>query len=507
MLLKTLQQTHPELDIELLRDYRALYRGGAAFKARVNRFLLRREQEQPQTYAIRCAEAHYRSYLGSIINQFGAMLVSSPIEIRAKAADGSLSAPDPAYAALKEDCDGAGTDLIAFVRKRAIDAMVARRAWWRLERPNFTPSAQAQNLADWEQQRLGDVVLVAAELAEVRDWSLDRLGNLLEVLTYCCESVRPTMRQPRGKTRHTWQIWDATTVETFSVDVEDGAPIPEDVPGDGGIAHGFSRLPWVCLDLGDELWIADRLASPQLEHFRQSNALGWGIRTTCYAMPVFKMFAGADGKAAAPVMGAGNFLVVGADEDVTWLAPPGDHFAVVQKEIESQKDEIYRVAQQLAQGVNNNAAAVGRSGASKLADAEATRIVLEALGQPTREAIEKSFDIAANGRGDKSQFSIEGLGGAELYDVVELTSIAPDVETANIPSPTFQREWKTRLAFALVPGADAETKDTIREEIEEGVPDEPPDPVTVATMAAAQAGKLLAPMEPDGDEASGSDAG
>jgi hypothetical protein len=490
--IQVLQQTHREYNLDRLRDYRALYCGGHRFQERVARFLPIRPMEKNERWIERLNEAHYRCYMGSIINQFASMLVSKPLEIRSKDESGNVSAPDEFYSDLKEDCDGAGTDLMAFIRQRIVDAMVDRRAWWLMKRPNFLPNAgEDLSLADWEDRKLGDVVFSAIESEDVRDWSLDAFGNLIEVLTYSCVRADVGMRSMRKSVRHTWQIYDATTVETFECVVEEGKELPTEVVGDGGVPHGFKSIPVVCLDLGHELWVADRLASPQLEHFRLSNALGWGIRTTCYAMPVFKLMNNSEGKARPPTMGSGYFLQIDVQEDFAWYAPPTEPFDVIQREIDSQKDELYRVAQQLAQGVNNNAAAVGRSGASKLADAEATRIVLECLGQAAREAIEKSFDLSAGARGETNQFSIDGLGGSELYDVVELTQIAPDVSAADIPSPTFLREWKTRLALALVPGADAETKDTIRKEIQEGVPDELPDPKAVAAIAAAKQGKLL----------------
>ena len=35
--------------------------------------------------------------------------------------------------------------------------------------------------------------------------------------------------------------------------------------------------------------VADRLESPQLEHFRLTSANDWSMRRTAYAMPVFKV--------------------------------------------------------------------------------------------------------------------------------------------------------------------------------------------------------------------------
>ena len=54
------------------------------------------------------------------------------------------------------------------------------------------------------------------------------------------------------------------------------------------------------------------------------------------------------------------------------------------------KDEIYRVAQQMALGVENNAASVGRSAESKEVDSSSTETCLKAYASPVREAAEIS---------------------------------------------------------------------------------------------------------------------
>jgi hypothetical protein len=71
---------------------------------------------------------------------------------------------------------------------------------------------------------------------------------------------------------------------------------------------------------------------------------------------------------------------------------------------EAQKlvEEIHRVADQMAAGISNNAAAIGRSGDSKEADMMATAVVLAALGDRVRKPILDVLDLVARARGVRS---------------------------------------------------------------------------------------------------------
>src|SRR5690606_28681190 len=98
-------------------DYWALYEGGKAFRSRVTRMLPRNGQEPDQVYQERLKIAHYRSYLGPIVDYFVAFLFTAQLAQRANV-DGKPVELDDWYGKWKEDCDGEGTDLTEFLRER-----------------------------------------------------------------------------------------------------------------------------------------------------------------------------------------------------------------------------------------------------------------------------------------------------------------------------------------------------------------------------------------------------
>jgi hypothetical protein len=468
MLQTTLAITNPDQDRDALADFRALYAGGKKFRERIERFLLPNEMEPLATYNLRCREASYRSYVGPIVDYFAAFLLSSGFVPRAKDDAGNIVEADDAYARFSANCDGNGTDLDSFLRGRATDALISRRAWWRLEKPSDNGEPPADR-AEYEARRLGDVVVRDLDPLEVLDWSFEDDGELEWVTTYTCSRAKRDPRSPQPKTRHEWRIYDEKSVEVYAWELAPGEIFPDSIPLESSTPHGFSRVPIVCFDVDEAFWVLNRLSQPQLEHFRLSAGLGWAIRRTCYAMPIFQLEAGEDGEYKPPKMGAGYYLTIGANDKMTWAAPPTDVFQIVREEIGSQKDEIYRMVHQMALGVENNAASVGRSGESKLADAEAIRVILTSLGSILRCAIEKTFALISDARKDPHAWAVEGLDVYDDIDAAPLIQAIQSADAIDIPSETFQREVKTRAALALVASSEQSTKDTIREEIAAGV--------------------------------------
>lgn len=466
MKIKLLNTTHPERDADQLLDYQALYEGGKVFRGRVGRFLLQNPQEPGSVYIQRKAEAPYRSYIGSIVGYFASLLMTGAMNATAKVAgsDSERSMPEW-YRDMERDIDGAGTPAKELWRKSVTDVQVKKQAILMLDFPETF--GEGGSLA--EADRIGgtDVKLRRLRREQLLDWSRDSRGVLEFVIAYETECPRENPEAERTHELHRWHVMDREKVRIFEALVAHGKTLDEamDLQPTREIVHGLGEVPLVEMSVDDALWVADRLESPQLEHFRLTAANDWSMRRTAYAMPIFNL---QDPSSFNPVMGAGYYLKIGIDEKASFLAPPTGHIVPMANEIKAQKDEIYRLVLQMALGTDNSAGTVGRSAASKVADAEATQIILSALAERLRGFIQRALDLLSKARGEPLEWSVEGFNKHDAIPVGVIIELLSVDAVREIPSETFQAEFAKRAAMGMLPGVDAKTRDEIKEEIEVG---------------------------------------
>lgn len=468
-----LLQTNPCIDRGRNDELRALYEGGRRIESKFSTFLPKRPSERDQRYLVRLKDAEYRNYVGPIADFFAAMLFVSRPVIKATRKGESAKLADY-WNAFREDCDGGGTDIDAFFKDLLLDAMQTKTGWLRVRAPDSNGDDPA-DMAEFEKRGLGECWLEDVEDFGVLDWDTADDGRLIWALTHEKSAKRLGLSSGRDTITETWEYLTPEAVEVYQVVYPtDKPPKPEDDVARiaGPLPHRFGAVPLVCLDLPPGLWVLERLRSPQVAHLKKQSALNWSLSATAYAMPVARV-ADPESFAKRP-QGAGYELVIGKDEFWEWEAPPTGHFTALADEVKTSKDEIFRIAHQMALGVENNAAAVGRSGQSKATDMENTRVVLSAYSRIVKETIEYTLDLIATARGETDlEFSVEGLDDFAALDATKFLdqlAILKD-KVGAIPSRTFWVEANKRSAGAVLRDLDEETTQKINDEIERDTPD------------------------------------
>lgn len=472
--IKDLRQRHPSIDVEEYARLRALYEGGKRFKEHLRHFLPPRPSEPEERYKCRQREAVHRNYLGPIVDYFTALLFSSSPRALAKGSTGEvIEELDEFYANFNADCDGLGTDFDDTFQSLLTDAMVSGTSWiW----PRHPAGDAPTNRAQFEASGIGNSWIKRLTVDDVLDWESDDTGQLAWAIVYEKSSRRTALSGGRSTIIETWYHLLPDRVDTYQIEYQDDKKPDEastEVPKIASDPHRYGAVPLICLDLPPALWVASRLESPQLAHFRLTNAQTWGMAATCYAMPVVKV---KDPKQFQALMGSGYGFYIHPDESVEWTAPDAAPFDALREEIRSHKDEIFRIANTMALGVENNAAAVGRSAESKAADARATAVVLQAYAAIIKEVMERTYDLVSRARSDTLEWSIDGLDDFGANDIVGMVEMLEQIETAGgIPSKTFNVEFKSRLAESLMPDLEFSKKQAIRKEIESGIDDQSAD--------------------------------
>ena len=452
-------------DPDLIAKYRALYAGGVHFHREIDRFFCPNPNEPPSLAKDRKKELFYTNHVGPIADFFASMLFAAPHNIRS--IDAKTKEPvevDAFYAEFADDIDGGGEALPDFYRARFTEALVAGTAWIRARLPEATQAPASK--VEYEEQGLGDATLQPILSENVLDWETDETGGLLWAVIYDCKCPRPSPDKPRKEITETWTILDNEKESVYQLTYDPDKTKPDDetdIPLVAEIPHRFPRVPLICIRPRESLWLMNRVADIQVEHFKIENGLNWAIRRTCYPTPVFKL---ADPD-VPPKMGQGSYIVIGKDDDFTFTSSGPAPFDVISNRLDGIRDNIYRVTRQMAAGVNNNAAAVGRSADSKAQDAAATHVVLLAYADLVKDAIEETMELISDARGDIDvTFSVEGL---DLFDdsaTAALVNTAKVAKDLAIPSDTFKREMAKRVAQQLLPDLPQDVQDKIRDEIE-----------------------------------------
>jgi hypothetical protein len=463
MKLKMLERTHPQFDRETIERYRLLFEGGRAMRARMSEFLPRHDVEPMELYRRRVRSATYINYAAPVVNTLASWLFTGPFGVRAN----DVEMDDlPTWAGALFERATPMQDIAGFMSRRVAEALVCGRAYWRVEASEPPPGI---TIADWQRQGLDKLQLCPVPAEHVTHWDRDDEGRFrwLVEREECVEL--PAFDGPEQRVIE-WTLWSATEPpRKWRVVVDPQHPLtPESEIEEYRDEELTTRpgVPFVCLDIPAELWVLNLIADPLVEITRKRNALSWAIDRVCYAMPVLYT----SSRKPVNAMGAGYFLQLGADDRLEFPAPPATPFDVIENHIATLKDELYRVVQQMAAGVDNNAAAIGRSGESKAADAAATEIVLRKLGVLVRDAVEQTFNIGAELLGQPERFSAYGLDQFNLESVGSLVEVMTGIGVAGVESPTLKRELAKQLAARALPHAPPAVIAQINREIEESTP-------------------------------------
>lgn len=500
MKLAQLDIKHDDYDADECLDLWAIYKGGKEFRARIKRFLDQNPLETADAYTRRLKRARYKSYVGAIIDFVAGAVFEDGVTPKPCAEGGQPGGDVPEwYAEFKESCDGKGTDLVDFAKARLVESLAIGRSLWRIELPRMgdVPAASKE---DYEKEGRGDAELHEIPATELYDWEHDDDGRLIFAVVHSCSRKRRSLVESRDMVVERWDVYGPDTVDVYEVAYEkDKRPLGDaDVPQGSSRPHGFDGVPIIVLTPPIGLFLGDRLRDPQLGCFEADVAYTHSLRQSAYAMPYI-----ASNEELRPntAFGAGHYLQLAENTKVGFLEPSGGAAASLKTAVDDARQEIYRVAHQMAQGVDNNNTAIGRSGESKKADQSSSETMLTSYGASVREALKRTYDLVSAARGDDTEWDIAGMSD---YGELNITAVLEDTATAqglSIPSKTFRTEIQKRAARALLPDIDDATRALIDKEITEGTSDESMMPPVVRPGAPALIPpKPMAAQEDEEDE-------
>ena len=442
---------HPEFVARkaTLRTYRDLYVGGDQLKASAGEYLVARQREPREVYGERLNRVFYENYIGSIVDWYASTLFRREPGL-------TFLPPTPFYSKFVEDCDRKGTSVSDFFRGQFIEGLVTGTSYVLVDFPRASGPVETRG----EEDALGvsRAYLVPFASDEVINWSRDDLGNF-EWVVIRTESVKKTRVEDDGwRTETRWVYYDKQNFRMFRRSDKGGEIVLED-EGLHGLAK-MNQVPLFGLRIPEGLWMVNRAASLQLEHFNKSNALSWALTMGLFAMPVVY-----SEREWSQMVGESYYIQLGPEDRFGWTEPEGKVFQIAQDNLSRLQEEIYRVCYLTQAGA---ALDIGgrQSALAKQRDFSHTQEVLRAYGDAMKEQIRRVLHAIKGARLDDIDVSVTGLDEFDIADFGTELADAKELLGLGLMSPTLKKEVFKKLSLKYLCDARQDVKDQIVAEIE-----------------------------------------
>jgi Domain of unknown function (DUF4055) len=455
--METINREHPEYVVRrgIWKQYRDLYAGGEQLRANASLYLVRRQKEPGEVYVERLARVFYENYVGSIIDWYAATLMRSAPGLLLS---GSDQAAQSFYGALSDDCDLKGTSLAEFFRQRFVQTLVCGSSYIVVDFPRGNGEARTRAEEDaWGQSR---AYLTDYGPDEVINWNHDRLGGLDWVVlrTSCLQQSQVTDTKWEKETR--WIYYDRENYQIYRK-LGESSPIEMIDEGRHGLA-ALGRVPVFEVKVSDGLWLMNKAALLQLEHFNKSNALSWALTMGLFATPV--VYSDREWK---QVVGESYYIQLGKEDRFGWTEPEGKVYQIAANNLQNLRDEIYRVCYLMIQAGESGSG--GRQSAvSKQLDFTTTEEVLRAYGDMVKDAMKQTLWAIAAARQDGVTIDVSGMDDFDINDLGTELDDAQKLLSMGIASETLKKEVFKRLALKYLSDARQDVKNQVVDEIERG---------------------------------------
>jgi hypothetical protein len=452
-----IEQEHPDYTsrVRMWRRYRHLYAGGEEFRNNAAEYLVRRQKESMEVYQERLTRVFYENYLGSIVDWYMATLVRTEPVI--EFTGGSQQSRD-FFNTLEQNSDLRGTTLTQFFKEQLTEALVCGKSYIVVDFPKSTGPVLTR--ADEDASGLSRAYLMGYTADEVINWSYNERGEMdwVVIRTSCLK--QDSVRSFGWKRETRWIYYDRTKYEVY--EQRDGAQQRKLIELVDEGPHGFAgigRVPVFEVRLSQGLWLTNKAALLQLEHFNKSNALGWALTMGLFATPV--VYSDRDFN---QIMGESYFVQLGQQDSIGWMEPEGKVYQLAADNLNRLKDEIYRVSYLMQQAGNSSSGP--QSGLSKQWDFSVTQEILGAYGDVLKDTMRNVLNAIAAARQDDMTVDVTGVDEFDIADFSSEASNAQSLLGLGIESPTLKKQVFKRVALKYLSDARQEIKNRIADEID-----------------------------------------
>jgi hypothetical protein len=450
-----IDREHPEYAARkaMWKKYRDLYAGGEQIRENAFEYLVRRHKEPNDIYAERLSRVFYENYIGSIIDWYAATLMRREAALLL---DGGDEAAKGFYNVFAEDCDLKGTSLAEFFRQQIVQTLVQGRSYIVVDFPRSPVSVS--NRAEEDAVGRSRAYLVDYSPEELINWSYDDRGGLewAVIRTSSLRKSKVTESEWARETR--WIYYDRQNYQVYQQLKNKEIRLVDE--GLHGLA-GQNRVPIFPLRVTEGLWLMNKAALLQLEHFNKSNALSWALTMGLFASPVIY-----SDREWNQIVGESYFIQLAPGDRFGWAEPEGKVYQIAADNLVQLKDEIYRVCYLITHAAGSESSSQHQSGASKQRDFSITQEVLRAYGDAVKETMKQVLRAIAVARQDNISIDVSGLDEFDIADFSNELDDARKLLSLGIESETLKKQVFKKLAFKFLSDVRQEIKTQIAREIE-----------------------------------------
>ena len=458
-MIELLNREHPQYHAKrgMWQRYQDFYLGGEQLRQNAGAYLVRRQKEPAEVYQERLSRVFYENYLGSIVDWYAATLFRNEPAI-------TFDGPAEFYTEFLKDSDLEGRSFLEYCRRAFIQALVFQESHALIDFPRVR--ARAETRAEEDALGKSRAYLVNYAPTELINWRLDRRGNFEWVVLRTESAYQPEFLSDEEVVERRWTYYDKQNFRVYSQtqrSTQKETKPPEAVLEDEG-RHGLAelgRVPLVKLEITDGLWLANKAALLQQEHFNKSNALSWALHMGLFAMPVIY-----SDREWHQIVGEAYYIQLGPEDKFGWTEPEGHVYRLAAENLDRLKDEIYRVCYLMNQAAGREARNLAQSAASKQRDQIVTQEVLRAYGDMVKDFMRRTLEWIAAARRDEVKAEVNGLDQFDVRDFSEELENARRLRDLEIGSGMFLREMRKRLALKYLEDSSQEVKNRVVGEIE-----------------------------------------
>ncbi len=438
--------------------YRDLYAGGEQLREHAAEYLVRRSKEPNEVYYERLSRVFYENYIGSIIDWYAATLMRREPVITY---DGPNEAGKQFFAAFSENCDLRGTSLTDFFRQQLVQALITGKSYIVVDFPRVT--ALVTNRAQEDAVGQSRAFLADYSPDEVINWSYDNNGTLDWVVLRTSSLRQASVGSDAWIKNMRWVYYNREIFKAYQSTVSPSGQASKIELIDEG-RHGLASqatVPLFSIQVSEGLWLMNKAALLQLEHFNKSNALSWALTMGLFAIPVIY-----SEREWSQIVGESYYIQLGPDDKFGWTEPEGHVFQIAADNLGRLKDEIYRVCHLMAQAGGTSSAQTIQSGLSKQRDFGITQEVLRAYGDTVKHTMKQVLSAINTARQDGLMSDVSGLDEFDIGDFSMELDDASKLLALGIESETLKKQLFKKLAFKYFCDLRQSVKNQIAEEID-----------------------------------------